>query len=125
LKARALVLLALLGVLACRERYDAERDAALKQQLTTIRGAIAAYRRDTGEYPGSLEALVPKYLPKIPADPITKTTNWRLTTEETVAPSSDFSTSTSTTAAAPSSVVIGVNSAAPGADRDSVLYSNY
>lgn len=108
--------------LACGERYDAERDAVLKQHLAEMRAALARYKADHGRYPHRLEDLVPAYLRRIPPDPITHEANWRLTTEETVQPSSDFQ---SATAPAPQSVVIDVHSAAPGADRDGVLYSNY
>ena len=94
MKSRALLLIALLA-LACREKYDAERDAALKQTLISLRTAIAKYRADNGTHPPSLEALVPKYIAKIPADPITLDTNWRLTTEESVQPSADFTTAAS------------------------------
>jgi general secretion pathway protein G len=123
LKSRgSLSLIALLVVLACREPYDAERDAALKQTLARMRGAIARFHRDEGRYPRSLDELVPRYLPNIPVDPITKTKSWRTTTEESVQPSADFTTAPAEPA---SSVIVDVHSGAPGADRDGVLYSNY
>ncbi len=121
MKSRALLLIALLA-LACREKYDAARDAALRDELAQMRKAIANYRADQGVFPPSLEALVPKYIAKIPADPITLDTNWRLTTEESVQPSADFTTAT---ASAPSSVVVDVHSAAPGSDRNGMPYANY
>ena len=58
----------------------------------------------------------------IPADPVAQSSDWRVTTEETVQPSSDFQT---TTAPVAPSVIIDVHSSAPGADRNGVLYSNY
>lgn len=121
MRLRAVLFLALLA-LACRETYDPRRDAALKQTLAQMRGAIAKYRAEHGQHPPSLEALVPKYLPRIPADPVTGSADWRLTTEESVQPSADFTTGT---AAAPASVVVDVHSTAPGADRDGVPYANY
>jgi len=108
--------------MACREKYDAERDAVLKDQLTQMRTAIAKYRADKGSFPPSLDALTPKYIRRIPADPITLDTNWRLTTEESVQPSADFTTAASS---ASSSVVVDVHSAAPGSDRTGVPYANY
>lgn len=120
---RALSLLALFVVFVACERYDASRDEALKQNLTAMRGAITRFRADTGHYPASLSELVPKYLRAIPSDPFTQSSEtWRVTTEETVQPSSDFQTAT---APAATSVVIEVHSAAPGADRSGVLYSEY
>jgi type II secretory pathway pseudopilin PulG len=121
LKLRAALCIALLAV-ACREKYDAKRDAALKQTLTSMRAAIAKYRADNGTYPPSLAALVPKYLAKVPTDPLTNDTNWRLTTEESVQPSADFTTATANTS---TSVVVEVHSAAPGSDRNGVPYANY
>ena len=121
MKSRALLLIALLAV-ACREKYDAERDAALKQTLITLRTAIAKYRADNGTFPPSLEALVPTYARRIPADPITHESNWRVTTEESVQPSADFTTAA---AGASSSVVVDVHSAAPGSDRNGMPYANY
>ena len=124
MRLRTLFLLALVVVAgACREQYDAGRDASLKQALTSTRGAIARFRHDQRRYPQKLDELVPKYLPTIPVDPFTgSSTTWKLTTEETVSPSADFQTGTVT--AAPS-VIIDLHSSAPGADQSGVLYSNY
>lgn len=121
-RSRALALLALLVVVACRERYDPARDVALKEHLTQMRRALGNYRTDHGHYPHALSDLVPKYLRNIPADPITQQANWRVTTEETVQPSSDFTTGATP---APRSVIVDVHSAAPGADRNGVPYANY
>ena len=112
----------MLLALACREKYDAARDANLQQTLSRMRAAIAKYRADNGQYPPSLEALVPKYLAKIPPDPFTQRTDWRVTTEESVTPSADFTTGTPS---ASSSVVVDVHSAAQGADRDGKPYASY
>lgn len=113
-----------LFALACKdhEQQQIQRETALKGNLAEIRKAIANYKTDHGQYPPTLESLVPNYLRKIPLDPITMAADWRVTTEETVQPSSDFQTTTSAPA---SSVVIEVHSSAPGADRSGVLYANY
>ena len=112
----------LLLLLAACERYDAQRDVALKDALTAMRKALASYRESHGHYPAKLEDLVPNDLRAIPADPITKAKDWRLETEDTVTPSSDFTTATT---GATTSVIVDVHSAAPGADRNGVLYANY
>ena len=122
MKRRAILVLALLLLASgCRETPD-PRPAALKQELAKIRAAIQRHRADTGSYPASLQALVPKYLPSIPNDPITNAQSWRVITEESVQPSSDFQTAPSE-ATAP--VVIDVQSGAPGADSSGTPYSNY
>ena len=120
MKARAFLLFALLA-LACKDR-EPDLGAVTKQHLAQMRAAIARYKADTGKYPERLETLVPRYLRAIPRDPLTNAADWRVTTEETVLPSSDFQT---TTAAAPASVVIDVHSSAPGTDRNGVPYANY
>ncbi|MGE0472845.1 MAG: prepilin-type N-terminal cleavage/methylation domain-containing protein [Nitrospirales bacterium] len=54
------------------------KEAALKQNLFTMRAVIDQYYADLGNYPSSLEALVEsKYLRELPIDPFTKTnTTW-------------------------------------------------
>ena len=122
-RSRALALiLIIVAAVGCRERHEAERAAALKSTLTGMRNAIAKFRKDHGRHPYSLDELVPNYLRSIPTDPITQARTWRLVTEDTVQPSSDFTTGT---VAASRPVIVGVQSGAPGADRDGVLYSNY
>jgi len=112
-----------LVAIACNDHeQQIQREVALKKNLAEIRKAIASYKVDLGQYPPTLESLVPNYLRKVPSDPITMTADWRVTTEETVQPSSDFQTTTSAPA---SSVVIEVHSNAPGADRSGVPYANY
>lgn len=121
-RTQALLLVALLLISAC-ERYDPSRDQALRETLATMRAALEKFRSSEGRYPHSLEELVPKVLPQIPVDPLTgSATTWRLTTEETVRASSDFALDTG---AVEQPVVIGINSGAPGADRNGTLYSNY
>ncbi len=55
------------------------KEAALKQNLFTLRGVIDQYYADKGNYPSSLEKLVEdKYLREIPVDPFTKSnTSWQ------------------------------------------------
>lgn len=101
----------LLLLCACRQQQEPVRhDAAVKQAVTRMRAAIASFRREQGRYPHTLEELVPKYLSAVPVDPATGSAkSWRLTTEETVQPSTDFTTATVSKA---ESVVIDVHSGA-------------
>ena len=111
MRARALVTLLLLAC-ACKQHEEPVRhDAEVKQTVTRMRAAIAAFKRDQGRYPHTLEELVPKYLPAVPVDPATGSAKtWRLTTEETVQPSADFTTATTSQS---DSVIIDVRSGAP------------
>jgi general secretion pathway protein G len=60
------------------------KEAALKQNLFTMRAVIDQFYADRGDYPESLESLVEeKYLRAIPVDPFTKSaTTWNEIYEE-------------------------------------------
>jgi len=60
------------------------REAALKQNLATMRTVLDQHYADQGKYPQSLEALVEAgYLRHIPVDPFTRTADtWQLVFEE-------------------------------------------
>lgn len=60
------------------------REAALKQNLATLRTVLDQHYADQANYPPTLEALVEAgYLRQIPVDPFTKdSTSWRLVFEE-------------------------------------------
>lgn len=108
------LLLAVLLCIACRSEERPVHDAAMRDTLAKMRTAIAHFRDDNQRHPHSLDELVPRYLPAIPVDPVTgSSTTWRLVTEETVQPSTDFSAS----APPPSKpLILDVRSGAPGAD---------
>jgi type II secretory pathway pseudopilin PulG len=99
-----------------RANAQSEAEATLRVQLSQIRAAIRQFRTDTGNFPATLEELTPKYLPEVPADPITGSrSTWQLVKEDVVLPNNDFSTAESTTR----SYIIDVQS---GAGRP---YSEY
>lgn len=60
------------------------REAALKQNLFTLRTVLDQHYADHGVYPPTLEALVESgYLREIPMDPFTKSPDtWQTTIEE-------------------------------------------
>lgn len=94
-----------------KRTQHAAREAALRDNLLVMRKSIANYYHDNGRYPGSLDDLVPNYIRRIPADPMTNDLSWRVTTEETVQPSDDF---TATAAPKTTTVIVDVHSTAPG-----------
>ena len=61
------------------------KEAALRQNLFTLRDLLDQHRADQGRYPGSLQVLVSVgYLRKIPNDPFTgTTTSWQEIAEPT------------------------------------------
>jgi len=82
-----LSILALLLTLAVPKYFtsiEKAKDAALKQDLNTLRESLDKYYADNGQYPKTLDDLVEhKYIRKLPIDPITeKTTTWIFTPPE-------------------------------------------
>jgi hypothetical protein len=98
-----------------------ERAAALKDSLTVMRKAIAEFHEKEGHYPRSLHELVPKYIRRIPVDPVTLDP-WRVTTEESVAPRNDFTTDAP---AKTETYVIDVHSSAEGLDANGKPFADY
>jgi hypothetical protein len=46
------------------------RDITRVNQITGIQNALRTYFKDMGQYPASLDQLVPAYMPNIPAAPV-------------------------------------------------------
>jgi general secretion pathway protein G len=69
------IIATLLSLVAPRyfHSIDRSKEAALQENLVTLRKALDQYQGDTGKYPNTLEDLVAtKYLRKIPVDPVTE-----------------------------------------------------
>ncbi len=82
-----LAILALLLTLAVPKYFtsiERAKDAALRQDLSTLRESIDKFYADKGQYPETLEDLVEhQYIRQLPIDPITeKTTTWLITPPE-------------------------------------------
>lgn len=85
-----LAIVALLLTLAMPRFFpsiDSAKETILAENLRNTRAVIDQYHSDTGRYPDSLEQLVEKkYLPAIPFDPITGSSEtWTLTAPEDTA----------------------------------------
>ena len=99
------------------------RAAALSDNLATMRMAIDNFYAAEKRYPRSLQELVPKYIRRIPNDPVTgSATTWRVVTEETVQPRNDFSTDPPAT---PVTYIIDVHSGASGKDANGTPFAEY
>lgn len=98
-----------------------QRASALKDNLASMRNAIKAFHGKEGRYPRTLDELVPKYLRRIPVDPVTHDP-WLLTTEETVVPRNDFSTDAP---AKTEKYIIDVRSSASGKDANGKPFADY
>ncbi len=86
-----MVVLVIVGILLTLAEPSFQRsvlkakEAALKQNLFTMRDVIDQYRADRGTYPPSLDDLKSVgYLRQIPVDPITKSDgSWQLILDQT------------------------------------------
>ncbi|HEY6097657.1 MAG TPA: prepilin-type N-terminal cleavage/methylation domain-containing protein, partial [Candidatus Deferrimicrobium sp.] len=66
-------ILAAIAVPALRDSPQRAREAALREDLFTMRSTIDQYHGDKGHYPADLQTLVTDgYMRKIPIDPMTK-----------------------------------------------------
>jgi general secretion pathway protein G len=102
-----LAIVALLLTLAVPRYFqgiDTARETILADNLRTTRETIEKFYSDTGRYPESLNELVEKkYLRALPVDPITESsTTWIIVAPDDVAKGN----------------VYGINSGAPGNDRN-------
>src|SRR5207253_8042354 len=85
-----LVVMTIIGILAAvaipalRDSPQRAREAALKEDLFTLRSTIDQYHGDKGYYPPDLATLVSDgYMRKIPLDPMTKSAStWVVAYEE-------------------------------------------
>ena len=69
-------ILATIAVPAMRTAPQRAREAALKENLFTIRSCIDQFHADRGRYPAALEELVSLgYLRSLPLDPVTRSTD--------------------------------------------------
>ncbi len=69
------IIATLLSLVAPRyfKSIDRAKEAALQENLFTLRDALDKYHEDKGRYPNTLEDLVAgRYLRKVPVDPITE-----------------------------------------------------
>ena len=83
-----IVVVTIIGILAAvaivNVKFAARkaREAALKDNLFEMRKAIDNFYADKQHYPADLNELVPNYLRRIPADPITKQPDWEPVMED-------------------------------------------
>lgn len=117
-----LVVIAIIGILAAtavgqyQRNIQKAKEAALKQDLHTMRVLINNYFADKGKYPADLQALVEdRYLQEIPRDPFTGS-NDTWVTEPAAVGDEDISTEPG---------IANVKSGAEGSSVDGVPYSEF
>ena len=78
-------LLAGLAIVNVRFAQRKAREAALMDNLATMRKAIDNFYADKQRYPSDLNELVPNYIRRIPRDPITKQIDWEVVMDDPLA----------------------------------------
>ncbi len=61
-------MLATVSVVAIGSRLNSARESTTKVKLSELKTALLSYQMDYAAYPERLDALVPKYLEKVPKD---------------------------------------------------------
>jgi general secretion pathway protein G len=123
-----MVVVTIIGILAAvaivnvRHAQRKAEEAALKDDLHSLRRAIDDYYADHQKYPATLQDLVPHYIRRMPIDPITKSADWEEVQDNPSDPSAPPSTSTAAGSDMSGPGVIDVKSKAQGNSLDNVPY---
>lgn len=97
------------------------REAALRENLFQMRKAIDNFYADKQRYPNDLNELVPNYIRRIPADPITMQQDWEPIMDDPLSLEGGMSETDPEAMTQPG--VIDVKSRAEGTTLDNVPYS--
>ena len=121
-----IVVVTIIGILAAvaiiNVRYGVRKaqEAALKDNLYSMRKAIDNFYADKQRYPANLEELVPNYIRRIPADPVSGQPDWDLVMDD---PLDEDSTAETDPMALMAPGVVDVKSKAEGQTLDGVAYN--
>lgn len=122
-----LVVVTIIGILASialinvRTAQRKAREAALRENLFQMRKAIDNFYADKQRYPSDLNELVPNYIRRIPADPITMQVDWEAVMDDPLSLEGGMSEPDPEAMTQPG--VIDVKSQAEGVTLDNVPYS--
>jgi general secretion pathway protein G len=124
-----IVVVTIIGILAgialinVRTAQTKAREAALKDNLFQMRKAIDNFYADKQRYPASLEELVPNYIRRIPADPITMQQDWETVMDDPLSLDGEMSADTDPNATTQPGI-IDVKSRAEGQTLNNVPYAD-
>lgn len=99
------------------------REAALRDNLFTMRKAIDTFYGDKDRYPATLDELVPGYIRSVPKDPISMQPDWVLVMDDPMTVEGEMSADPDPEAIAQPGVV-DVKSNAPGNTLDGTPYTD-
>ena len=124
-----LVVMTIIGILAAvaipalRDSPQRAREAALKEDLFTMRSTIDQFHGDKGYYPPDLATLVSDgYLRQIPLDPMTKSRDTWVVSYEELDPTSEAESSSEESA---SPGVVDVHSGSSDKALDGTAYKDW
>lgn len=83
-------ILASVAVVQVRYAQRKAREAALMDNLHSMRTAIDNFYADKQRFPSDLNELVPNYLRKVPADPVTGQTDWETVMDDPMSQTNEF-----------------------------------
>jgi general secretion pathway protein G len=125
-----LVVMTIIGILAAvaipalRDSPQRAREAALKEDLFTMRSTIDQFHGDKGYYPPDLPTLVSKgYLRQIPVDPMTKSRDTWVVAYEELEPSAEEGEPPPEES--PNPGITDVHSGSTGKALDGTLYKDW
>ena len=103
------------------------REAALMDNLATMRKAIDNFYADKQRYPNDLNELVPNYMRKVPKDPITNQSDWEIVMDDPLSAGTGESGEPIPAETDPEAVsqpgIVDVKSVAVGMTLDNVPYN--
>ncbi|HEX8172003.1 MAG TPA: type II secretion system protein [Thermoanaerobaculia bacterium] len=124
-----IVVVTIIGILAAVAVVNVKfaqrkaREAALKDNLFQMRKAIDNFYADKQHYPTDLNELVPNYIRKIPADPISGQPDWEAVMEDPLSLENGMSSDPDPNALLQPGV-IDVKSKSPGKTLDGIAYTD-
>lgn len=125
-----IVVVTIIGILAgiaminIRYATTKAREAALMDNLSSMRKAIDNFYADKQHYPADLNELVPNYIRRIPKDPITDAQDWEPVMEDPLSLEGGEAPSETDPEAMSQPGVIDVKSRAQGVTLQNVPYGD-
>lgn len=119
-------ILAGIAIMNVRFAQRKAREAALMDNLATMRKAIDNFYADKQRFPSDLNELVPNYMRAVPKDPITKQADWELIMDDPLSSTGDGGEpipSETDPEAMSQPGVVDVKSVAEGVTLDNVPYN--
>jgi len=116
-------ILAGIGMINIQHATRKAREAALMDNLMSMRKAIDNFYADKQRYPSTLTELVPSYIRKIPKDPITDQQDWEEVMDDPMSLDGEAPSAETDPEAMSQPGVVDVKSRAEGVTLSNVPYS--